>query len=578
MEKHYRFQKFEAKQASKRTFNAILSTEYPVKRIDGKEVLSHDQNAIDLSRAPLPLLCAHNERSLPIGVVENISIEAGKLVGTLRLSENQDAIRRDIADGILNNLSVGYTITQRRRVTGGYRVTKWTPFEVSLVAAGADPNAIIMRSLTKPRIEMKGPKSMDYNDLLKAKKRCIEKLAELQKDENLTPEKYEEVEREMDDLDRRLAIADRVRDANEDLQNRGTGFTPELHDKQDRSLLNFDGGPAHDRSFAGMFNRGQAIDVDDDEIKEFRAAMTVGNFTEAGLTVPEPLSAKWLDESLPDEIVRSRATVWPMSSSTRKVPGWDCADQSDGTFFGGFAIEFLGEESEGTKQTGKTRLFMLTAHKGAIFVDISNEAREDGLGFENQVERAMRTSISLGMDAYFLRYGNGVGQPLSIYNDPAMISVAKETGQDADTIVYENLSNMYARHYNPMRAVWITNPTTIPQLNQQVVTVGTGGAHVKMLNESNGKFTILGRPVLFHPAMPVLGDANDIVFADLSQYAVGIRREMRLEKSIIPGWTKDLMSYRVMVRFDGRGTWDTYITPRNGDTLSWIVGLAERSA
>jgi hypothetical protein len=52
---------------------------------------------------------------------------------------------------------------------------------------------------------------------------------------------------------------------------------------------------------------------------------------------------------------------------------------------------------------------------------------------------------------------------------------------------------------------------------------------------------------------------------------------MKLEKSNIPGWTNDLMSYRALLRFDAQGTWNTAITPKNGDSLSWCVGLAERA-
>lgn len=569
MEKFYRFQKFEAKAGTNRTFNAILSTEYPVKRPDGKEVLSHDPGAIDLSRSPLPLLCAHNDRSLPVGIVENIRIENGQLVGTIRLSENQEAIRKDIADKILNNLSVGYQVQRRQRIPGGYRVTKWTPFEVSLVAAGADPHAIIKRSF---QTLSKG-KTMDYNDLLKAKKRAVEKLAELQKDENLTPEKFEEIEREMDDLDQRLAVADRLRDANEDLKTRGTGFKPEIHEKKERDIT-FEGGPALDKSYRGMFGD---YDTDDEEIERFRASMVSGTPSAGGFSVPDPLAAKWLDASLPDEIVRSRATVWPMTSATRKVPGWDGADMSSGEYFGGFAMEFLSEEGEGTKQTGKLRLIELAAKKGAIFVDISNELREDGQGFESQLEMAIKKSIGLGMDHYFIT-GTGAGQPLGMLNDPAIVSVAKESGQSADTLVIDNLSKMYARHYAPQRAVWLANATTVPQMLTLTISVGTGGAYIPMMKETGGGFSLFGRPVIFSQSMPVLGDANDIVLVDPSQYAIGLRKDVRLEKSNIPGWTTDLMSYRAIVRFDGQGTWNAAITPRNGDTLSWVVGLAERAA
>ncbi len=58
----------------------------------------------------------------------------------------------------------------------------------------------------------------------------------------------------------------------------------------------------------------------------------------------------------------------------------------------------------------------------------------------------MRTSIGYGMDEYFIG-GSGAGQPLGIRNDPAKITIAKETGQTADTIVYPNLTKMFSRMY-----------------------------------------------------------------------------------------------------------------------------------
>ena len=62
------------------------------------------------------------------------------------------------------------------------------------------------------------------------------------------------------------------------------------------------------------------------------------------------------------------------------------------------------------------------------------------------------------------------------------------------------------------------------------VAIGTGGNYVTVLSESNGQFKILGRPVFSPPNLPLLGDANDIMFVDLSQYAIGIRRGFETRK------------------------------------------------
>lgn len=412
---------------------------------------------------------------------------------------------------------------------------------------------------------------MDKNDILKSKKAAIDEMAELAKTgENA--ERMEELKGEIRSFDSRLEAFDMADAAKKDTKS----FVPDIK-KENRSIIEIVGGPATNRTWAGMFNQGRKLEINEDEIRAFRASMVEGVPASGGLSVPDPLAAQWLDDSIESEIIRPRATVWPMESATRKALGWDAADQAGGTLFGGFKMEFLAEEGTGNKQTGKLRTIQLVANKGAIFVDISNELREDGQGFEAQLDRAMRTSIGYGMDEYFIG-GSGAGQPLGIRNDPAKITIAKETGQTADTIVYPNLTKMFSRMYpaGRQRGIFLANDDTIPQLLSLSITMGTAGAHVPVMTESNGQFKILGRPVIFTSHMPTLGDADDIMFVDLSQYAIGIRRGLTLEKSNIPGWTQDLMSYRALLRFDGQGMWQTAITPKNGNSLSWCVGLAAR--
>lgn len=559
--------------AESRTVAATLSSSYPVKRFDGEEVLSHDPGAVDLSREPLPLLCAHNDRILPVGVVEGLAVDSGKLRGNLRFSQSQDALWQDIQDGILRNVSIGYVVKQRQKTKTGYTVTKWMPYECSLVAAPADPSVGIGRNFKQE----KGNRAMDKNDILKRKKAAVEELGELAKNgEDET--KMDELKTEIRSLDSRLEAFEMVEQDKD--KGKDEVFTPELHDKQDRQLITVEGGPAYDRTFAGMFNKGRKLEINEEEIRAFRASMVESIPSSGGMSVPEPLSAKWLDDSLPSEIVRPRCMIWPMESASRKVPGWDGADQSGGEYYGGFEMEFLAEEGTGTKQTGKLRIIELNAKKGAIFVDASAELVEDGMGFDAQLEIAMRKSLSLGMD-YYLLQGNGAGQPLGVINSPGVISVTKETGQTAATVTIENIAKLFSRMYPEgiNRAVWIANPTLLPQLmtSAGTISVGTGGSVINIFKENNGQYTLYGRPCLFSSAMPTVGTANDLIFVDLTAYAMGLRRQVKLEKSNIPGWTQDLVSYRILVRFDGQGTWSAAITPRNGDTLSWCVGLGERA-
>jgi len=220
----------------------------------------------------------------------------------------------------------------------------------------------------------------------------------------------------------------------------------------------------------------------------------------------------------------------------------------------------------------------LNAKKLACFTSASIELASDGINFETVVRDAFVQAVAWYMDLAFLT-GSGVGQPLGVLNDPSIITVAAEGSQTADSINYTNLTKMFARLHPAFisNAVWLASPTIIPQLMALSITIGDAGSHVPVLNEQNGKFTILGKEVIFTEKLPVLGDKGDIILADLSQYIVGMRKEVSLDKSLDVGWLKYQANYRCVVRVDGQGSFNSVVTPKNGDTLSWAVTLAARA-
>ena len=138
-----------AAQGDERTAPLVLSTTTPVDRDFGKEILDHSPSAVDLSRAPLPLLESHNTGALPVGVVEDLRLDGDKLRGKLRLSKSARAgeIWQDIQDRIIRGVSVGYQIFKTQNEADGVvRATRWQPLEASLVSIPADPRAGIFRN------------------------------------------------------------------------------------------------------------------------------------------------------------------------------------------------------------------------------------------------------------------------------------------------------------------------------------------------------------------------------------------------------------------------------------------------
>jgi HK97 family phage major capsid protein len=94
--------------------------------------------------------------------------------------------------------------------------------------------------------------------------------------------------------------------------------------------------------------------------------------------------------------------------------------------------------------------------------------------------------------------------------------------------------------------------------------------------QSDGNLYMLSKRILFTEKLPILGSQGDILLADFSQYAIGMRQGTALEQSQHAGFTTDQTYFRVITRVDGQGTWKTSVKPKNGSNLSWCVTLATR--
>lgn len=142
-----------------RTVEILWTTGATVRRwswTDGdiEESLEVSPGAVDLARlnSGAPFLNSHNSNDLAsvLGVVVDGSarVENGQGFATIRFSEREDVepIWRDIAGGIIRNVSVGYRvskyeITREEGKKPHYRAIAWEPLEVSAVAIGADAGA-----------------------------------------------------------------------------------------------------------------------------------------------------------------------------------------------------------------------------------------------------------------------------------------------------------------------------------------------------------------------------------------------------------------------------------------------------
>ena len=159
----------------------VASTDHPVQRDGYIEILSHREKAVDLSRAPLPLIESHDRDRLNIGLIEDLRTVAGKLRGHLKMGASQRAheVLQDIRNGIVRSVSVGYEILSETWSDDGLTVTadRWRPFEVSLVSVPADPGAGFYRSS-----HMENPQNQEKTDkitVLKTERERVRQIRQL---------------------------------------------------------------------------------------------------------------------------------------------------------------------------------------------------------------------------------------------------------------------------------------------------------------------------------------------------------------------------------------------------------------
>lgn len=178
--------------------------------------------------------------------------------------------------------------------------------------------------------------------------------------------------------------------------------------------------------------------------------------------------------------------------------------------------------------------------------------------------------------------GNGVGEFEGILNAPSLVTVSKESGQSADTIVGQNLLNMRARCWGYRNAIWIANLDCYSQVVTAHVTDSAGTAGIiKMFNQDlSNEFEgrILGRPVFFTEFASTLGDVGDIMCVNLREYIQMNNTPVRRAESVHVRFLNNERTFRFMMKNDAKTHWRSTFTPNQGsNTLSPLVTLEERT-
>ncbi len=290
-----------------------------------------------------------------------------------------------------------------------------------------------------------------------------------------------------------------------------------------------------------------------------------------GFLLPELFEADLLNLNLSEEIIRSRCKVYGIpraKGNSISIPAYE--DTAHQTSIAGVIAYWKPEKGALTESTPTLRKVAMTVNKLTCLSDSSNELIEDSaIPISEMIGYLMKSAIGFEFDKVCIG-GTGGGQPLGFRNSPAVITISAESSQDADTIIYENLVNMFSRlpvnSYLKKNTIWISSISNIPQLMKIGIKLGTAGVYIPVFKEQTGRYFILGKECLFSEHASLLGEEGNLMLCDLSQYALAIKAGIRIESSIHDKFTTDISTFRAVIRFDGQPLINLPLTLADGST------------
>ncbi len=328
---------------------------------------------------------------------------------------------------------------------------------------------------------------------------------------------------------------------------------------------------------------GQAVDP---RLLENRAPTGLGETipSDGGFLVQKDFAAKLLKKAHETGKLVKYVNKKPISRNSNGVTmnAVDETSRANGSRWGGVQMYWEGEADSVTASKPKFRPMKLELKKltGAYYA--TEEILADTVALGSFMMDAFSEEFGFKLDDAIIN-GTGAGMPLGILNSGALVSVLKQTGQAATTLVAENVLDMWTRMYAGSRAnaIWFVNQDVEPQLSTMSIAIGSGGSLVYMPagGLSGSPYgSLYSRPVMPIEHCATLGTKSDILLLDLSQYLMIDKGGMKSDSSIHVQFLTGEEVFRFRYRADGQPLWNSALTPFKGsNTLSPFISLDTRS-
>ena len=275
---------------------------------------------------------------------------------------------------------------------------------------------------------------------------------------------------------------------------------------------------------------------------EIHNALSIGEDTEGGYTVPDEFEKKLVQALEDNNLFRGLATVIRTSSGTRKIP--IAEDTGEASW-----IDEGEEIPESDTTFGQT---MLSAYKLGTMIKISNELLNDS-AFDLATYIARRFGVRMGNaeERAFIT-GDGVGKPLGLLDETGGAKVGVTAAQK-DAVTFDEIFKLYYALKAPYRkkAQFLCNEALVLQL--MTIKDNNGNYIWKPGLEIGKPDTLLNRPLKTSAFMPeIKGGSKVMAFGDYSYYWVADRQNRTFRRLNELYARTDQVGFLTTQRVDGK--------------------------
>lgn len=502
----------------KQTVILPFSSEEPFERWWGKEVLSHDPGACNLSRLNnrANFLWNH-DFDVVLGVIERAwTGDDRRNYCEVRWSKEECAQKywREMVDGILSNVSCAYLIDELVERNDNYVVTNWTPYEVSLVSVPADPTVGVGRSVEENPEAYKsiviesltGARGMDKDDekrvdpQLLQTERAAGAKAERERQQAIRAlckkHKLEDLGEELINGDRtveeaRTAVLDKLGERSQKPMTHPLAEPLGLSEKEKqqyrlgRALAYLTGDCSSDQAGfelevdaaiskqVGRRARGIFFPALDLKAQK-RAGYNVGNANEGGVTVQTIIDETLFQNQLLNDTLADKLGVTFMGALMDNVS----FVREEATP----EIYWVGENEPADDSDADFDLVNATPHDAAGSVVVTRRMLQQSTlnslpgGIEGYLQQRLREKCALAIDTAIFNGTGSLHQPLGLMNmtDVPVTAIGANGGAIARNHVVTMMTSLMSRNAvnGPIRMA--ANTLLAGQMMLTEVSVGSG--------------------------------------------------------------------------------------------------------